>query len=493
MIHARLFWPERHDAPARALPAVVVSPGYMANARYMYIPWASDITNLGAVALIVDRRGQGRSGGDLWQREPKGASLDDLHADLAAAIAYLRSLAPKIDPGRIALLGHSDGATAALIAGSADWEVRATIAVSPSTGPWQYVNHVAPQNMLLVFGADDSFVLDDTDTALISRATRLGLVDEGRVGDLHVGDGRGLVRVPGRGHLDVLTDTTTRIEVREWLKRALNTSAAIEPIRTNGSRSHWLTFGVVALGLCLYRPARLQAGNRHRPREANGPTLRYWSVILAVGIAWGAGLWVSGESERILRPLLPGQETSAVVALIMLPCAALALIAMGVRLFFRRGDFTLAAPARDITRKTIFGLFVAAGVIFALKLLLWSHYEVTLTPARGVVLLVLAGVLLPSLAVLLTSLRQIAAIGIVHEDEATRLVGWSLIVGALLTAGLTPWLFTRMGMAGSYVTATALATAAAYHVGLGSGSLVSTAAFGGGLMAAATAMACVLY
>jgi hypothetical protein len=63
---------------------------------------------------------------------------------------------------------RSDGASAAIIVASADWGIRATVAVAP----WQLVHHAVPQNLLLVYGEADGFVVHETDSTLISRGTR---------------------------------------------------------------------------------------------------------------------------------------------------------------------------------------------------------------------------------------------------------------------------------------------------------------------------------
>lgn len=489
--HARLFWPEPTGDTAAGIPAVVVSPGYLANGRYMNVPWAADITEMGAAALMVDRRGQGRSDGSLWPREPQGTGIGDSEPALLAALAHLRSLAPEIDPDRIALLGHSDGATAALIAGSTDWEVRSTIAVSPSTGPWQYVNHVAPQNMLLIFGADDRFILDDTDTALISRATRFELADEGSLGDPRIGDARRLVRVPGTGHLDVLVSATARAEVRRWLSDTLALPRGPEPAPGHGSRMHWLTLGVVSLGAVLsYRPGAVLPPTRRRSDK------RHLLVLISVGVTWAAGLVVfSAPLERHLRPVLPGQETAVFVASIWAAAGAVAVAALAVLAFRGPARRVAAEPirTRQFPSAVFRGLGTAAAVILALKLLLLHHYEVTLTMSRGIVLLVLAAFLLPGFLALVGSLRTIASGTDRENRERESLLSGLLAVGAVITALLTPWLFTRMSMAGGYLTAAGLAATAAHHSGLAAGRLAESVTFASALVAALAAMACALY
>ena len=59
----------------------------------------------GIASLRYDRRGVGASEGDFWT-----AGLSDNVDDAAAAVACLRSQ-PAVDPGRVYVLGHSEGAT----------------------------------------------------------------------------------------------------------------------------------------------------------------------------------------------------------------------------------------------------------------------------------------------------------------------------------------------------------------------------------------------
>ena len=243
LIHAELY------APASAGPhraAVVVCHGYMGNAGFLEVPWTEDLTHLGLVALFVDRRGHGMSGGAWW---PPPATdppprLADLDPDIHAAVAYLRAQAPLIDPARIALLGHSDGGTAAIIAASADWNIAATVALSASVAPWEYVNHVAPSNLLLIYGADDRFVLADTDLFLIDAATRGYLHGEGQVGAFDDGSARRLLRVPGHGRLDVLNSDAARRTALEWLARAL---AVDGEVRLAPLRWRWVVAGLALL------------------------------------------------------------------------------------------------------------------------------------------------------------------------------------------------------------------------------------------------------
>lgn len=85
-------------------PAVVLMHGAGPETRRPYVPDARMLVSRGIAAFIFDKRGTGESEGD-WRR----ASLDDLMEDGLAAVALLR-LQPEIAPGKVGLMGSSQGA-----------------------------------------------------------------------------------------------------------------------------------------------------------------------------------------------------------------------------------------------------------------------------------------------------------------------------------------------------------------------------------------------
>lgn len=90
-----------------SLVAVVFLHGSGAEGRWASRFLASQLASRGVAALIFDKRGVGQSSGD-WRQ----ATLDDLAADGAAAVARLRE-EPRIDQRRIGIHGHSQGGTLA--------------------------------------------------------------------------------------------------------------------------------------------------------------------------------------------------------------------------------------------------------------------------------------------------------------------------------------------------------------------------------------------
>jgi pimeloyl-ACP methyl ester carboxylesterase len=180
-------------------PAVVVMHGWGANAEMM-LPLARPVQAAGFTVLLIDARNHGSSDGDTFSSMPRFAE------DLDAAIDWLKTQ-PEVSPGLIAVIGHSVGATAALLSASRRHDLSGVISLAAFAHPadmmrrwlatkglpyfplgWyvlHYVQHVighrfdaiAPLNtlpritcqVLLVHGADDSTVPVSDAHALFAR------------------------------------------------------------------------------------------------------------------------------------------------------------------------------------------------------------------------------------------------------------------------------------------------------------------------------------
>jgi pimeloyl-ACP methyl ester carboxylesterase len=90
----------------RPVPAVLLCAGSGSEDRNLaFFPvLADDLTRRGIATLRYDKRGIWKSTGDFH-----AATTADLAADARAGIAYLESR-PEIDPERVGLIGHSEGA-----------------------------------------------------------------------------------------------------------------------------------------------------------------------------------------------------------------------------------------------------------------------------------------------------------------------------------------------------------------------------------------------
>ena len=115
------------DAAAAAAPAVLVVHGWGGNAALM-LPLARPLHDAGFATLFVDARCHGASDDDSF------ASLPRFAEDAEHAFAWLATRAG-VDPARIALLGHSVGAGAVLLAAARTPRVAAVVSVAAFSHP----------------------------------------------------------------------------------------------------------------------------------------------------------------------------------------------------------------------------------------------------------------------------------------------------------------------------------------------------------------------
>ena len=89
---------------------------------------ASPIADAGNYVLRYDKRGIGQSGG-----RAETASLQDFADDVAAVVRFLRKR-EDVDPKRIVLVGHSEGALVSLIAASRDEDLAGVVLAACPSG-----------------------------------------------------------------------------------------------------------------------------------------------------------------------------------------------------------------------------------------------------------------------------------------------------------------------------------------------------------------------
>jgi uncharacterized protein len=108
-------------------PAVVVMHGWGSNASMMWqvVP---PLHEAGFAVLLIDARCHGRSDDEDFTSMPRFAE------DIAAGLAWLRQQ-PDIAPDRIALVGHSVGAAAALLHAAGHHDVRAVVSLAAFAHP----------------------------------------------------------------------------------------------------------------------------------------------------------------------------------------------------------------------------------------------------------------------------------------------------------------------------------------------------------------------
>jgi dienelactone hydrolase len=258
-------------------PGVVVAHGFAGSARLM-AQFGDSLAAQGYVVVLLDFSGHGANTHPL----PDGtASTDDstaaLQRDLGVATAHLRAR-PDVDTSRIALVGHSMGASAVARYAVAHPDIAATVAIS----------------------------LPDASTVLPDRPARLLLL----VGGLEfpgfrsaaeraaepAGQDRAMVVVPGVEHISVLYAPRTHREIATWLADSFGAPTTERPMPAPIRRLAGAAALTLALLAGLYPVARLLLGaaQASRPRFL-GPQI---GVTLAVAIP-------AAVIAALVAPLLP--------------------------------------------------------------------------------------------------------------------------------------------------------------------------------------------
>ena len=112
-------------------PVVVAMHGW-ASAAEDLLPAAPAVTGSGLSMLFVDARGHGRSDPAEFMSMPRFAE------DLQAAVSWLRDR-PDVDGARIALVGHSVGAGAALMTAARDPRIAAVVSIASMADPREMI------------------------------------------------------------------------------------------------------------------------------------------------------------------------------------------------------------------------------------------------------------------------------------------------------------------------------------------------------------------
>lgn len=126
--------------PATPAPAVAVIHGWGANAERM-LPYARLLHGAGYSALLLDARNHGSSDDDGFSSMVKFAE------DLEHGVTWLAAR-PDVAPGRIAVLGHSLGAAAALLAGSRQPALRAVVSIAAFAHPRELLRRTLTQRRI---------------------------------------------------------------------------------------------------------------------------------------------------------------------------------------------------------------------------------------------------------------------------------------------------------------------------------------------------------
>jgi uncharacterized protein len=121
------WWVMPPGITGQPAPVVLVMHGWGANAALMW-PVVAPLHAAGFGVLLIDARCHGNSDDETFSSMPRFAE------DIAAGLAWLR-LQPGIAPTRMAVLGHSVGAAAALLHAAGHDDVRAVVSLAAFAHP----------------------------------------------------------------------------------------------------------------------------------------------------------------------------------------------------------------------------------------------------------------------------------------------------------------------------------------------------------------------
>jgi dienelactone hydrolase len=249
--------------PTRAerRPAVVVAHGFAGSAELM-AQFGDTLSARGYVVVLLDFAGHGANTHPL----PDAAAATDaaigaLQHDLDVATAYVRRL-PDVDPARIALVGHSMGASAVTRYAVAHPDIAATVAISlPDAST---VRPDLPSRLLVLVGA-----LEFPDFhAEAERAAE------------PAGPDRAMVVVPAVEHISILYAARTHRETADWLDAGFGRDPADRSLPSPVRRLAGAGVLMLALLAGMYPLARLLFGAGGGRNAPGRPTVR--ALVVAV-------------------------------------------------------------------------------------------------------------------------------------------------------------------------------------------------------------------
>jgi len=272
------------------LPAVVLIHGFAGSHQTMGA-LARTFARAGYATASLELAGHGQS-----QRiSPRSGNPDS--PDLGAVIDHLRGRSDMV-PGRIAVLGHSTGAGAAIRYAMAHPEIRATLAISP---PCADVHSDSPRNLLILVGASEPQSLRET--AMAALVNGGGSAPGSLYGDVANGTGRRLIVVPRAKHFTILFSRRTLTECVAWLDAALGPGArdaAVEP----DVRVWWALMFCVGALVLFYPLAQLIW---RAPRVVEEGTLLSRGQVLVITL-------IAGGATFLLMRYVPWRFPHALIA-----------------------------------------------------------------------------------------------------------------------------------------------------------------------------------
>ena len=212
-------------------PVIVMAHGYSSD-RASMSGMARSLAKAGYAVLNIDLRGHGANTHPF---------RGDLRDDFAAAVDWATT-SPYVDGSRLAVLGHSMGAGAALDFATVDNRAKAVIPVS---GGWMANDAVVPAHTLFLVGSGDPSEIADRQKELAATLRAAG-------GDVSSHE------VSGADHIRILRDSDTIGSITKFLDPILDvdrkgpTPGLVDPRFATGGLYLLVVLGLIGmLGLAI--------------------------------------------------------------------------------------------------------------------------------------------------------------------------------------------------------------------------------------------------
>jgi alpha-beta hydrolase superfamily lysophospholipase len=382
-------------------PAVLLVHGYTSDRVAMSL-LARRLARAGFGVLAIDVRGHGTNPRGFAQ-DPEGANLFE---DLLAAAEWLRG-SSWLDGSRLAVVGHSMGASAALRFAERDVGVDAAVMIS---GGWMLLGPLRPPNALFIYASGD---LEPTHLASQRLAEKLA-GSEAR--SFAARDAVRAVEMPGNDHTTILWSKAAAREIIAWL----NGSFALEPAGEPDLAEPRATPVLLAAALLPLTLAGLglAAGTLAPPwprRER-----RSWLALAAFALA-----------HLLALPLVAAAPLGAFLGLdvadVLGPLLGLTglVLCAGVML---RGDHLLPQSGAGLGRSLAAGAAAFAALYALVAPLNVLTHNLTPSPARAWAGLQLAALLLPYSLGFEHCVRRGSALGSLGVGLAGRVISLAAIV-----------------------------------------------------------------
>jgi dienelactone hydrolase len=355
--------------PEERAPAVVVMHGF-AGDRLSMSGISRRIAASGYAVLNIDATGHGQNRNPFAR---SWATSDAFHEDMRAAVDFLRSH-PFVDGSRLAVMGHSMGAGAALDYATRDAALDAAVMIS---GGWRLEGPYSPANALFIYADGDPDRVRVRSDELAARLAGVAQPQRDHTYGRHDRhDAVRVVEVAGANHQTIVWTEDAVREIVAWLDAAFGVKRASAPTPADPRAPALALLGIVfvlvlpGLGLLVGRLAPAAAS---RPGEGRGLGL----VAVAAAFALTMPLLATGTPAEIL---------SVEVADVLVAHFALAGIVLLVAVRLRRPELLDGLFGRPGTTLLCAGLGVI-GVFVLMQPFAVVMHRVTLTPERMAVFL----------------------------------------------------------------------------------------------------------